>query len=320
MTVLLGCSYVGEKLPLLFVGKSKKPRCFKNYDIKKFGIFYCANKAAWVNRSIFKMWINEINESMKHQQRKILMVLDNCTAHLISEPSNIKFLFLPPVTSSLIQPLDQGIIKCVKSQYRKQLFSFILEKFDVVQDPIKSIKIIDSIIYIKKIWDNLDKKIIINCWKHAELVHINDINEKGIKEDFLYDFSDSDEEFYVFNENNNKPQSENEKEADSVDEIEDILIKVKKEKEKKELLKKKEKIAEEKVMKIMQSIEIDSEFEKEGVVAFEKIKIMRDSIGVLANQMEFLDTGLYFKLKELEIDFLNKIKKAKTTDIRNHFL
>jgi len=38
LTILFGCSMLGEKLPLLVVGKSAKPRCFKNFDISALGI------------------------------------------------------------------------------------------------------------------------------------------------------------------------------------------------------------------------------------------------------------------------------------------
>ena len=46
MPILLGCSMKGEKLPIFFIGKSKNPRCFKKYDLKKEKILYGANKAA----------------------------------------------------------------------------------------------------------------------------------------------------------------------------------------------------------------------------------------------------------------------------------
>ncbi len=34
-TILLGINSQNEKLPILVVGKSKNPRCFKNIDVKK---------------------------------------------------------------------------------------------------------------------------------------------------------------------------------------------------------------------------------------------------------------------------------------------
>lgn len=46
LTVLVGANMDGsEKLPLLVIGKSAKPRCFKNANIP---VDYTANKKAWM--------------------------------------------------------------------------------------------------------------------------------------------------------------------------------------------------------------------------------------------------------------------------------
>ena len=49
----------------------------------------------------------------------ILLYIDNCTAHPKVHLSNIKLIFLPPNTTSQLQPLDAGIIQAVKMIYRK---------------------------------------------------------------------------------------------------------------------------------------------------------------------------------------------------------
>jgi hypothetical protein len=50
------------------------------------------------------------------KQRRVLLLLDNFSAHLCAledapPPSNIKGLFIPPNTTSIYQPLDEGIIQ-----------------------------------------------------------------------------------------------------------------------------------------------------------------------------------------------------------------
>ena len=42
------------KLPLLFIGKSKNPRCFRNLNKKALPVVYRNKTNAWVNRDIFK--------------------------------------------------------------------------------------------------------------------------------------------------------------------------------------------------------------------------------------------------------------------------
>ncbi|GBO31507.1 hypothetical protein AVEN_270265-1 [Araneus ventricosus] len=49
---------------------------------------------------------------MCKEKRKIVLFIDNCTAHsLIPEMNAVKVAFLPPNTTSKLQPLDQGIIR-----------------------------------------------------------------------------------------------------------------------------------------------------------------------------------------------------------------
>ena len=68
---------------------------------------------------LFEKWFKEdfipsvkLNYSRKNIPFKILLLLDNCTAHppalLKHIDPNVRVEFLPPNTTSLIQPMDQG--------------------------------------------------------------------------------------------------------------------------------------------------------------------------------------------------------------------
>ena len=52
LTELVTASMAGEKLPLLVIGKSANPRCFKN--IEKLPLPFESNKKAWMTAAIFK--------------------------------------------------------------------------------------------------------------------------------------------------------------------------------------------------------------------------------------------------------------------------
>ncbi len=74
-----------------------------------------------MNLSIFMEWINGLNEK-KLMNRRILLILDNAPVHPFNiEYPNIELLYLPPNTTSKIQPLDRGIIRSFKSIYRRLL-------------------------------------------------------------------------------------------------------------------------------------------------------------------------------------------------------
>jgi hypothetical protein len=53
-----------HKLPLLLIGKSKKPRCFKN--IKSLPVTYTAQKNAWMDSKLFLNWFeNDFIKNVK---------------------------------------------------------------------------------------------------------------------------------------------------------------------------------------------------------------------------------------------------------------
>ena len=130
ITVLFCCSATGEKIPPLIIGKYRKPRCFTATDTAGIGVHYDANKRAWMTREIFLKWLNTLNNRMIRNGRNILLFLDNCPAHPPAELSNMKIVFLPPNTTSLLQPLDAGIIKRVKMDYRSRLLSHLARVCD----------------------------------------------------------------------------------------------------------------------------------------------------------------------------------------------
>ena len=64
---------------------------------------------------------------MRTQDRHILLFLDNAPCHPpVDSLTNIKLVFLPANTTSILQPLDQGIIQNLKLHYRKLLLRRVL--------------------------------------------------------------------------------------------------------------------------------------------------------------------------------------------------
>lgn len=58
---LMACSNAtgNHKLPLIFIGKAQKPRCFKNVNMSALLVKYYAQKSAWVNSAIFADWFQK---------------------------------------------------------------------------------------------------------------------------------------------------------------------------------------------------------------------------------------------------------------------
>jgi hypothetical protein len=116
-TTVLVCANLdgSEKRKLLVMGKSKHPRCFKN--IKHLPVKYTHNRKAWMTSDIF---ISEIRQWDNELKIRTIVLMDNSTAHpKMNNVKNIKLVFLPPNTTSMLQPLDQGIINNLKVNFAK---------------------------------------------------------------------------------------------------------------------------------------------------------------------------------------------------------
>ncbi|XP_060872747.1 tigger transposable element-derived protein 6-like [Metopolophium dirhodum] len=153
-----------DKKKLLVIGKSKKPRCFQKMSLQKLPVEYHANKNAWMTSAIFTDWLQRWDSELNKTKKAICLVLDNCTAHPNISLKNIKLEFLPPNTTSLIQPLDMGVIQNLKVKYRATLVNYILEKIEdnllesksTAIDISKKINILQAIQFISDSWRDLE--------------------------------------------------------------------------------------------------------------------------------------------------------------------
>lgn len=163
VTLLLGANMDGsEKLPPLMIGKSKKPRCFSK--VKTLPMEYLANKKAWMTSDLFKQWLLKLDSTMRSQKRHILLFIDNCSAHSpLPKLKNVNVHFLPPNTTSHLQPLDQGIIRNFKSFYRTEVIDHILDAIEQSTD--MKINILQAMRMTRMAWSNVAQSTIANCFR-----------------------------------------------------------------------------------------------------------------------------------------------------------
>ena len=106
---------------------------------------------------------------MRREDRRILLFLDNASSHPPDLTlSNIKLCYLPPNTTSHLQPLDQGVIRTFKATYRKYLLRLLLSKMDVADDTLslcRSITILDAIQWTVKAWSDIKASTIEKCFR-----------------------------------------------------------------------------------------------------------------------------------------------------------
>ncbi len=112
----------------------------------------------------FRNWLLQLNNRMLKSNKKIVLFLDNLRGHKIdnSPLSNIKIHFYPPNCTSVLQPLDQGIIRSFKSKYRTRVLIQIISKIDF-KESNDEINVYQAILYISMAWKQVSIETIKNC-------------------------------------------------------------------------------------------------------------------------------------------------------------
>lgn len=169
VTLLVGGSIRGEKLPLLMMGKFKNPRCF-NQAASSLPLRYCSSKNAWMTKTLFGDWLSYINGVMMNQNRTILLFVDNAAVHRVfNDYSHIRLAFLPPNCTAAIQPMDQGTIRSLKSKYRKAFLEHVAPESeeDVNMDFLYRYNLLTAMQLIKTAWSDVHPDTIVNSFLKA---------------------------------------------------------------------------------------------------------------------------------------------------------
>ncbi|CAI5997400.1 unnamed protein product [Closterium sp. NIES-64] len=118
----------------LVISKAKRPHDFRpDYDPESL-CYWRHNEKGWMTSPLFTHFISQLKAAMYAEGRKIVLLLDNASSHMLRSElawseivcgmrttcmSNVRLVFLPPNTTAFTQPLDQGIIATVKARYRQ---------------------------------------------------------------------------------------------------------------------------------------------------------------------------------------------------------
>lgn len=110
-----------DRLPLWFIWNAKRPHSLRHLNIEALGGYWRSNKPAWIDSLFMREWLHTFYSHIG--SRTILLLMDNFPAHIeganLAPPPNIRIQWLPANSTSLYQPLDQGIIQNLKTHYRK---------------------------------------------------------------------------------------------------------------------------------------------------------------------------------------------------------
>ena len=151
-----------DKLKPLIIRKFGKSRCFKG--VQHLPCEYRHNTRAWMTSVVFKEWFLCLERQMKAEKRRILLIIDNCASHncVPHHLEHVKVLFLPPSTTSILQPLDQGIIHAVKRHYRARVVWRML--CNIASERDINVNILEAMQMFSAAWRALKEEIIANCF------------------------------------------------------------------------------------------------------------------------------------------------------------
>ena len=187
LTFMLCCSADGyHREELLVIGKAAKHRCFSTNDPRDW-VTWEHNSAAWMTGPVFMRWLNSFNSKMRLHNRAVVLTMDNCSSHKVVgiDPqvlhgmecyalSNVTVVMLPKNTTSVVQPMDAGIIRSFKAKYKQWLVECLYQMYERVewQGDLTKVRpnVGKCVIEAAKIWRQIPDGVIYNCFRHTGIL------------------------------------------------------------------------------------------------------------------------------------------------------
>lgn len=164
ITLLLITNADGSDRKAIMIGRSKKPQAFRRITSKPIDYYNQSN--AWMNSKIFAEIVKKFNEEMKKKNKNVILFMDSVRSHVQEwDLSNVKVKYFPKNTTSVSQPLDQGIIRSFKANYRKSIICRLINDYeDDLEVTGRNINLFDAMSMIDNSWKNVTNSTIKNCF------------------------------------------------------------------------------------------------------------------------------------------------------------
>ena len=149
-----------------------------------------------MSSEVLTHWVKSENRRMALRDISIFIIMDNAGSHDIHGEvekvidgfnvfvlSRIIVLFIPPNVTSIVQPLDQGVITTFKMCYKRKIVAWPSQQINSnsVEDLGKlNVDVFQAMLWCVVAWHKVDDQIIINYWRISAILptYINNIDER----------------------------------------------------------------------------------------------------------------------------------------------
>jgi hypothetical protein len=120
---------------------------------------------------IFQEFLVSLDRQMASKSRKILMFVDHCPAYPkdVRNFKNVQVEFFHANTTSVLQPMDQGIMKALKQKFRRSFVLRLLQRLNSIKDSYK-MSLLDAVSMLAMAWNLVGKDIIANRFRKAGFI------------------------------------------------------------------------------------------------------------------------------------------------------
>ncbi len=167
MIVLACANAFGEKETLLVVGEPNSIPSHHTLDCQSFPVEYCASAERHLTAAVFERWLNQFNQKLLEQKRKVILLLDEKLQHLNHcHAECVTLKFLPDLSA----PPYDGVVMDLKFKFRLLQLQYILRKIVVGEEKsgyklLEETSLLHAIYWVQEAWENL-KPATVSSWFH----------------------------------------------------------------------------------------------------------------------------------------------------------
>ncbi|XP_072255075.1 tigger transposable element-derived protein 1-like [Pyxicephalus adspersus] len=179
VTVIMAGNAAGFMLKPGLIYKAKKPRALKNKNTALLPVFWMHNSNAWITKALthelfFHCFMPQVKLYLaeKGLPFKVLLLMDCAGDHAADlQYDGVQIEFLPPNTTSLIQPMDQGVIRAFKALYTRSTMEGLISAVDDANDEFtlkaywRSYDIASCLSNIQQALKDMKSETIKSSWK-----------------------------------------------------------------------------------------------------------------------------------------------------------